>query len=82
MDPPDLASMMAMDCSMFSGKLIGSLGFSRRGEYIDGRAMSGGGPGAHTMPQRSHGVARTMGGVAALWPPSVSALDSVSCQKK
>jgi hypothetical protein len=31
--------------------------------------MSGGGPGAHTMPQRGQEVARTMGGVAALWPP-------------
>jgi hypothetical protein len=30
---------------MFSRKLIGSLGFSHRGKYIDGRAASGGGPG-------------------------------------
>jgi hypothetical protein len=52
--------------------------FSRRGEYIGGRAMSGGGPWAHTMPRRGQGVARAMGGVAALCPTSVSALDSVS----
>jgi hypothetical protein len=30
---------------MFRRKLIGSLGFPRRGEYIGGRAASGGGPG-------------------------------------
>jgi hypothetical protein len=47
---------------MFSGKLIGCLGFSHRGEYIGGRAMSGGGPWAHTMPQRGQGVACAMGG--------------------
>jgi hypothetical protein len=57
LDPPDLASTTAAACSMFSGKLIGSLGFSCRGEYIDGRAMSGGGPGVHTTY------------AAALWPP-------------
>jgi hypothetical protein len=33
---------------MFSGKEFGPLGFSHRGEYIGGRAMSGGGPGGHT----------------------------------
>jgi hypothetical protein len=64
-----------------SGKLIGSLGFSRRGEYIGGRAMSGSGPGAHTRPRRGQGVARAMGGVAALCPPSVSALESVLYQE-
>jgi hypothetical protein len=45
LDPPDLASMKAAACSRFHGKLIGPLGFSRRGEYIGGRAASGGGPG-------------------------------------
>jgi hypothetical protein len=45
---------------MFHGKLIGSFRFSRRGEYIGGRAASGGGPGAHTRPQRGQGVARAM----------------------
>jgi hypothetical protein len=67
---------------MFCGKLIGCLGFSHRGEYIGRRAMSGGGPRAHTMPQRGQGVAHAVGGVAALWAPSVSALDSVSCREK
>jgi hypothetical protein len=33
---------------MFRGKLIGALGFSRRGEYIGGRVASGGGPGGLT----------------------------------
>jgi hypothetical protein len=36
--------------------------FSCRGEYIGGRAASGGGPGAHTRPRRGQGVARAMGG--------------------
>jgi hypothetical protein len=66
LDPPDLASMTVAACSMFSRKLIGFLGFSHRGEYIGGRAMSGGGPGAHTMPRCGQGVARAMG----VWPPS------------
>jgi hypothetical protein len=47
--PSDLASTAAA-CSRFRGKLIGSFRFSRRGEYIGGRAASGSGPGAHTMP--------------------------------
>jgi hypothetical protein len=46
---------------MFRGKLTGAFRFSRRGEYIGGRAASGGGPGPHTRPQRSQGVARAMG---------------------
>jgi hypothetical protein len=58
--------MTAVACSIFSGKLIGSLGFSHQGEYIGGRAMSGGGPGARTMPRCGQGVARAMG----VWPPS------------
>jgi hypothetical protein len=68
-DPPDLASMTAAACSMFSGKLIGSLGVSHQGEYIGGRAMLGGGPGANTRPRWGQGVARATGGVAALCPP-------------
>jgi hypothetical protein len=40
---------------MFSGKEFGPLGFSRREEYIGGRAMSGGGPRAHTTWWRSQG---------------------------
>jgi hypothetical protein len=33
---------------MFHGKLVGAFRFSRRGEYIGGRAVLGGGPGGHT----------------------------------
>jgi hypothetical protein len=47
---------------MFSGKLIGGLGFSRRKEYIGGRAASGGGIGGHTTWWRELGVGR-----ATLW---------------
>jgi hypothetical protein len=62
LDPPDLASMTAAACNIFHGKLIGSLGFSRRGEYIGGRAVSEGGPGGPSTWWR-----RTGAGCAALW---------------
>jgi hypothetical protein len=42
---------------------LGAFRFSRRGEYIGGRAASEGGPGAHTRPRRGQAVARSMG-----WP--------------
>jgi hypothetical protein len=74
MDPPDLASMMVAAYSMFHGKLSGSLGFPRRGEYIGGRAASGGGPGGPTTWWRGLG--------AGPWSPSISALDSISCREK
>jgi hypothetical protein len=48
--------------SMFRGKLIGPLGFSRRGEYIGGRAALGGGPGGPTTWWRGPRVGR-----ATLW---------------
>jgi hypothetical protein len=37
LDSPDLTSTTAVASSIFSRKLIGYLGFSRRGEYIGGR---------------------------------------------
>jgi hypothetical protein len=54
---------------MFHGKLIGAFRFSRRGEYIDGRAVSGGGPGAHTTPWHGQGVARAVGWCGRLLAP-------------
>jgi hypothetical protein len=53
---------MAAAYSMFSGKEFRALGFSRRGEYISRRAISGGGPEAHTTWWHGQGVAR-----ATLW---------------
>jgi hypothetical protein len=35
-------------CGTFHGRRLDFLGFSRRRHYIGGRAMSEGGPGAHT----------------------------------
>jgi hypothetical protein len=58
LDPPDLTSTMAVACSMFSRKLIGSLVFSCQGEYIGGRAASGGGPGGPTTWWRGQGLDR------------------------
>jgi hypothetical protein len=66
LDPPDLASTMAAACSMFQGKLIGSLGFFRRGEYIGGWAASGGGPGGLTLWWHGQGLGRTTLGCG--WP--------------
>jgi hypothetical protein len=54
--------MMAVAYIMFRGKLIGGLGFSHRGEYIGGRAVSGGGPGGPTTWWRGPGA-----GHATLW---------------
>jgi hypothetical protein len=58
MDPPDLATTTAAACSMFHEKLIGTFRFSRRGEYIGGRAASGGGPGGPTTWWHGQGLAR------------------------
>jgi hypothetical protein len=49
---------------MFRGKLIGVFRFSRRGEYIGGRAASRGGPGAHTRPWRGQGWPAPWGGIS------------------
>jgi hypothetical protein len=54
--------MTPMAYSMFHGKLIGALGFSRRGEYIGGRAVEGGGPGGPTTWWHGQGLSR-----ATLW---------------
>jgi hypothetical protein len=45
-----------------SSKIDRALGFSRRGEYIGGRAKSGGGPGGPTTWWRGQGLA-----YATLW---------------
>src|SRR4051812_1613007 len=61
----------------FRGILIRYLGFRHRGLLICEEARQEGGQGAHTLPRRSLGWTRAWGGVAALWLPSVSPLDSV-----
>jgi hypothetical protein len=62
---------------MFSEKEFGPLGFSHQGEYICGRAMSGGGPGGHTPGGAAKGGPTPPYGVAGLWYASCSPLDSV-----
>jgi hypothetical protein len=62
LDPPDLASTVAAACSMFRGKAIRPLGFSRRGGFIGERATSGGGPGGLTTWWHGQGLGR-----ATLW---------------
>jgi hypothetical protein len=61
-----IASTMVAAYSMFSGKEFGPLGFSRRGDYIGGRAMSGGGPGGHTPWW--HGLALARATSRCGWP--------------
>jgi hypothetical protein len=46
---------------------FGPLGFSRREEYIGGRAMSGDGPGVHTTWWRGQGVARACNTTTTPW---------------
>jgi hypothetical protein len=58
--------MMAVACSMFQGKVIGPLGFASRGEYIGGRAASGGGPAGLTPWWRGQGLGRTT--LVCGWP--------------
>jgi hypothetical protein len=65
LDPPDLASMMAAACSMFSRKEFGPLGFSHRREYIGERAMLGGGPRGHTPGGAARGPHHQQ-----VWPAS------------
>jgi hypothetical protein len=61
--------MTAAACSMFRGKLIRPLGFSRRGEYIGKRAVSGGGPAGLTPRWRGQGPGHaTLGCGQALAP--------------
>jgi hypothetical protein len=46
----------AVACSMFLGKAIHALSFSRRGVFIGVGASSGGGPGGLTMGGRGQGL--------------------------
>jgi hypothetical protein len=72
LDPPDLTTAIAAACSMFLGKAIHPLAFSRRGVFIGEGASSGGGPGGLTMGGRGQGLGRAPCGVASLWPLSMS----------
>ena len=57
---------------LFRGFLIGSLGFSSRGQLIGGRRGRGGVGSHHTTPWRGLGLAAWPGGVAVPWPLFVS----------
>jgi hypothetical protein len=57
-----------------SGKLIGSLGVSRRGVFIGEGAASEVDQGGLTMGGRSQGLGRAPCGVVRPWPLSVSSL--------
>jgi hypothetical protein len=65
LDSPDLATAMAVACSMFRGKEIRPPGFSRRGELIGKGAASGGGPGRLTPGGAGQGLAAPPYGVAS-----------------
>jgi hypothetical protein len=76
MDPPDLGSTTAAACSIFHGKVFGPLGFSRRREFIGGRAMSEGAEGPTSPGGTARGWPMPPYGAAASWLSFVSPLDS------
>jgi hypothetical protein len=55
---PELRPRWRRCCRTFHGWTLIYLGFSPWREYIGGRAMSEGGPGAHTTWWHDHGVTR------------------------
>jgi hypothetical protein len=68
---------------MFQGKIIGPFRFSRRGEYIGGRAASEGGPGSHTtwplvLLRLSFGLRDALGKIGILAFVS-SNFENISC---
>jgi hypothetical protein len=58
LDPPNLATAMAVACGMFRGKEIRTLGFFPRGDFIGERATSEVGPGGLTTGGRGQGLGR------------------------
>jgi hypothetical protein len=66
---PEIGLRWRRRCGTFRGQRLDYLGFSPRREYIGGRAMSEGGPGAYTTPwrdQRGGGGTRWCGHLGAL----------------
>jgi hypothetical protein len=61
-------------------KRVRALGFSRQGEYIGGRAMSGGGPGNHTPWWHGQGGPRHHMVWPASGPPPPLLWTPSSCQ--
>jgi hypothetical protein len=60
---------------MYSRKLIGYLGFSRRGVFIGEGAMSEVEPGGLTPWRRGQGLGRAILACGPLWLPSYSSSD-------
>jgi hypothetical protein len=56
---PEIGFRWWRRCGTFRGRRPDFLGFSPRREYIGGRAMSEGGPGAHTTWCRGQGTRAT-----------------------
>jgi hypothetical protein len=52
---PEIGLRWRRRCGTFCGRRLDYLGFLPRREYIGGRAMSEGGPGAHTTWWRGQG---------------------------
>jgi hypothetical protein len=55
---PEIGLRWRRRCGTFHGRRLDYLGFSPQREYIGRRAMSDGGPGAHTTWWHGQGVAR------------------------
>jgi hypothetical protein len=77
---PELRLRWRRRCGTLSGKKLIDLGFSCRRDYIGGGAISEGTRGPTPGGGTTRGGPTPPGGVATSWPPSVSALDSVSCR--
>jgi hypothetical protein len=69
-------------CGTLSRKTPIDLGFSRRRLFIGGGAMSEGTQGPTPQGGVARGAPTPPPGVAASWPSSISALDSVLCRGK
>jgi hypothetical protein len=74
MDPPNLAMATAAACSVFRGKEIRPLGFSRRWELIGERAVSEDGLGRLTPWWRRPGLGRATLGCGRLLAPVSSSV--------
>jgi hypothetical protein len=66
---PEIGLRRRRRCRTLYEKTPIDLGFSRRRDYIGGRAMLGGGPGGHTTWWRGQRGGGAPYGVPICWPP-------------
>jgi hypothetical protein len=74
---PEIGLRWRQRCGTFHGRILDDLGLLPQREYIGGRTMSEGGPGATPPGGAARGWPAPPYGAAASWLLSVSPLDSV-----